>query len=79
MSAATSTPRAVRLPQTLDDAVMAACGGQENFAEWARNVFRRQVGFKLNYDAGYAEGKAKGWSDASREFKAAMAKTSREL
>jgi hypothetical protein len=79
MGVAVSTPRAVRLPNDLDDAVMSACGGPAEFSEWARNVFRRAVGHKLDFAAGYHEGKMKGWSDASTEFKAAMAKTQKVL
>jgi hypothetical protein len=75
MSRGISTPRAVRLPNDLDDAVMAACGGPEEFGEWARNVFRVAVGRKLNFEAGYKEGRMKGWSEASTEFKAAITKT----
>lgn len=79
MSRGISTPRAVRLPNDLDDAVMAACGGPEEFAEWARNVFRRAVGVPLDFKAGYREGRAKGWAEASAEFKAAMVKTAKAI
>jgi hypothetical protein len=75
MSANRSTPRAVRLPESLDDAVMAACGGQDGFAEWARNVFRRAVGHPLNVDAGYEEGKMRGWADANEAFRKAINRT----
>jgi hypothetical protein len=74
MSRGRSTPRAVRLPEALDDAVMAACGGPEEFSEWARNVFRRAVGVPLNREAGYEEGKMKGWADANAQFRKAIAK-----
>jgi hypothetical protein len=74
MSRGKSTPRAVRLPDTLDVAVMHACGGQDHFGEWARNIFRRAVGIKLGYDAGYEEGRRAGWTDANAAFRAALDK-----
>jgi hypothetical protein len=75
MSRGVSTPRAVRLPDDLDTAVIAACGGDpKDFGEWARNVFRRAVGRPLNYEAGYQEGKMKGWSEANEKFRAAVLK-----
>jgi len=79
MSRGVSTPRAVRLPADLDDAVMNTCGGPGEFAEWARNVFRRAVGRKLDFTAGYQEGRMKGWAEASAEFKAAITRTQKEL
>jgi hypothetical protein len=75
MSANRSTARAVRLPETLDDAVMSACGGQAGFAEWARNVFRRAVGIPLNTEAGYEEGKMRGWAEANEAFRKAINRT----
>ena len=78
MSANKSTPRAVRLPNDLDRAVMTACGGPESFGEWARNVFRRAVGIKLDRAAGYEEGFRAGWTNAGRKFREAMGAAAEE-
>lgn len=68
-----STVLAVRVPNTLVTTIMAACGGQSAFAEWARNVFRRACDIPLDFDAGYKEGYSAGWAEANAKFRSALA------
>ena len=63
---------AVRVPNDLADAALDRCGGQENLAEWLRNMIRQACRVPLNFEAGYEEGKMKGWADASARFRDAM-------
>lgn len=67
----TSFVRAIRLPNDLDEAVIAACGGANKFAEWARNAFRHAVNIPLDYSVGYKEGRAAGWAASSADFQTA--------
>jgi hypothetical protein len=69
-----TTVLAVRVPNELAAAVILAAGGQAGFAEWARNVYRRALNKPLNYDAGYAEGKAAGWAKSNERFREALRK-----
>jgi len=69
-----SVPVAVRLPNDMASAVFGAAGatGGPSLSEWLRNVIRRALGRRLDYDAGYEEGKAAGWADANARFRAAL-------
>lgn len=63
---------AIRVPLALRESIMEACGGQQDFAQWARNVLRRACGIPLDHDAGYQEGYSAGWADANRRFREGM-------
>ncbi len=69
-----STAIAVRVPNRLHERMRQAAGadGGPAFAEWHRNVLRVAVGVQLDYKAGYEEGKAAGWADASERFREAI-------
>jgi hypothetical protein len=69
-----STAIAIRVPDDLLELLRQAAGadGGSAFAEWFRNVLRRQVNIPIDYEAGYEEGKAAGWADAQERFRAAM-------
>jgi len=76
-SADSSQTVCVRLPHALAGAVFRAAGadGGSSLAEYMRNVFRVAVRVPLDYDAGYEEGKAQGWTEANDRFKKALART----
>ena len=48
--------------------------GGPALAEYLRNVIRRAVGAPLDFAAGYAEGKARGWTEANERFRGAIKK-----
>lgn len=73
-SADRSEALAVRVPVELAAQVRAACGGQENFSEWARNLFRAACRIPLNYEVGYQEGYSAGWAAANAKLRAALKK-----
>jgi len=65
---------AVRLDLGLLARVQRAAGATsgQQLAEWHRNVLRRAVGVPLDYEAGYAEGKAAGWAEANERLRRAL-------
>jgi len=63
---------AIRIPLALRESVLEACGGQQDFAQWARNVFRQACRIPLDREAGYQEGYAAGWAEANRRFREAV-------
>lgn len=71
---AQSTAVAVRVPNQLHALMQDAAGAEKGpqMAEWHRNVLRRAVRIRLDYDAGYEEGKAAGWADAQERLRAAL-------
>lgn len=64
----------MRVPNSLLALMQQAAGapGGQALAEWHRNVLRRAVRIRLDYDAGYEEGKAAGWADAQERLRAAL-------
>lgn len=71
---ADSTTLAVRVPNALLDRIHSAAGaeGGQVLAEWHRNALRRATSVPIDYEAGYEEGKAAGWTEANDRFRAAL-------
>lgn len=69
-----SVPLCVRVPKALADRIFAAAGAEKGseLAEYLRNALRKVTGTKLDFAAGYEEGKAKGWAEANQRFREAM-------
>lgn len=69
-----STPICVRLPNDVATALFNAAGatGGSQLAEYHRNLIRRQLKIPLDYKAGYEEGKAQGWTEASERLREAL-------
>lgn len=63
---------AVRVPNALAAAALDRCGGQENLAEWLRNMIRQACHVPLDFKAGYEEGKMQGWAESNARFRDAM-------
>ncbi len=71
-----STVLAVRVPLHLKEAILQDCGGQQEFAQWARNHFRQACRIPLDREVGYDEGYSAGWADANKRFRDAVKKAS---
>jgi hypothetical protein len=64
---------ALRVPIATAEAIYAAAGGKERFAEWASRTFQQHLTDKpLGMTAGFEEGKRQGWAHANMVFREAL-------
>jgi hypothetical protein len=64
----------VRVPHALAAMVFRSAGadGGSALSEYLRNIIRHAQRVPLDFDAGYEEGKMKGWTEANDRFKTAL-------
>lgn len=71
---------AVRVPNTLAEAIYKAAGGEAGFPSWARRVFEAAAHAELagptslneNIRVGWEEGRRAGWAKANQVFREAL-------